>query len=198
MPPISGGNVRIVQNAKRIPATDISIITNSRVNQFEMTSESNRGDYFIYSSVEQGNGVQAGIYMTAVRQNGAGQFRGPECRWQYGGACSGKAYTQPATGVQQQHHLHSGFSRYETGAEFNVNVAALFFPYRTVTGGPGWIGGWARNAFDNGPITVADSFFSPGINPGTQFLDNGGGYFTLNLAGVPGAPAVASPNMASC
>jgi hypothetical protein len=191
MPPISGGNVRVVQNAKKNAATDISIITDSRVNQFEMTAESNRGDYFIYSSVEQGNGVKGGIYMTAVRQNGRDNSVAPNVGGNTAGPVSGRAYATCGLDFSEYGICIPVFHA-QTGAEFNVNVAALYFPYRTVTDGPGWIGGWARNASDNGPITAADSFFSPSISLGTQFLDNGGGSFTLNLAEATGAPALAS------
>jgi hypothetical protein len=65
-----------------------------------------------------------------------------------------------------------------TGAEYNVNISAAFFPYA------GWLGGFARNSgATNGG---ANDLFtcSPGLVLGTHFVDHGGGASTVNLTNL--------------
>ena len=61
------------------------------------------------------------------------------------------------------------------GAEFNINVAAAFFPYTN------WLGGIAYNsgATNGGKNDVLIG--SPGLVLGTHFIDNGGGRSVVNL-----------------
>lgn len=193
LPAVHGGNLRVVQNDATNNDNGITLTLDSSVNQFTASTPSNRGDFAVFPGpVREPNPAPRGIFLAAVRENGRDNSALPNVGGNTGGGTTGKVYSTPSIEVSGSSVLLS-LSHSQSGNEFNANTAALYFPFHPVAG-QGWTGGWARNAADGGPITAADSYFSPGIRAGHEFLDLGGGISQLDLRGVPGIPPAASQN----
>jgi hypothetical protein len=146
-----------------------------QVGDFRIAQEgSNNGDYDTQIGDNPTNNVNDGIMITSVRENGR------DDQW----------ITHPNTNysIAQIDYHRSGTAR--EGAywipvamainptsvvEYDVNVAAAWFPYNK------WIGGFARNSGGTNGGTLDLLTGSPGLVLGTNFKDLGGGKSIVDL-----------------
>lgn len=186
LPAVEYGNFDIIQlnnsNAGLTdpdPAVSISVAPGSSAN-FDFRG-ANRGDI----DVSFGSPDEAfkGVMITAVRENGRDNS-----------AAGDVAKTEFATahgalnGGDSAGRFFIPVSVSPGGGEWNINVAASYFPFAE-----GWLAGYTQNSSNtNGgvqDILVAQS----GMSIGTHFTDDGGGNYTVDLSGLSsfGVPASA-------
>jgi len=167
-----------------IAAANISVTqvdTNNTVDSVEMTQtvtiggmkirgDSNRGDFNLQIGEDYADDASTGVVISSVAENGRdnGEAVYPGTNF----CTSTIDYTR--TGGSAGGYYVSIFNS-PTGAEYNINIAAAFFPYTN------WLGGLARNSgATNGGVN--DLFTgSTGLMPGTNFIELGGGKFIVNL-----------------
>ena len=164
---IEYGNIQVVQNDALNNASSVTITTPQATAGFSVPT-GNRGDYDVTIGASNADDVAGGILITAVSQNGRNNNAfGDTTGFTMATSAvevSGGRYFIPVHASQQ-------------GTEFNINVAAAYFPYAD-----GWTGGISRVATNGGAITSLLS--SPNLNLGTEFVDLGGGRANLFLPGV--------------
>ncbi|WP_193211928.1 Ig-like domain-containing protein [Luteolibacter marinus] len=144
----------------------------------------NRGDTDMAFSATPATDPQNGVMITSVTQNGRNNASG--------GGPDGISYATShadfgATGFYIPVQCTSGGVE-GNGGEYNMNVAAAWFPYAE-----GWLGGHARNAANGGALTLLES--SSGIHLGSEFIDEAaGGISTLDLTALDshGVPATSA------
>jgi hypothetical protein len=160
----------------------------------------NRGDIDMAFSANAGQDCNNGVMITAVSQNGRNNFAG--------GGPDGITYSTSmaefaSTGFYIPVHAVSGgvesgaAPRLEGGGEFNVNLAAAWFPYAE-----GWLGAHASAGSTNGGPLSADFRANPliRIGAGLEFIDHHtstpqvNGTATVNLTALQshGVPATSS------
>src|SRR5439155_4126313 len=167
---ISAAYINVVQNDTSNNTSSVTVSTTLSINEFSIRPGSNRGDYFLQIGAGFSDDADTGVLMSSVAENGRdnGETSYPGVNF----CTSTIDYTR--TGGNAGGYYVSTFNA-PTGAEYNINVSAAFFPYSN------WIGGFARNSgTTNGG---ANNLFtgSPGLVLGTHFVDNGGGTSTVNL-----------------
>lgn len=167
---VAAVSIKVVQNDTNNTTGSVTVTTTVSVNGFSIRSGSNRGDYNAQIGLGFSDDVETGVPMTCVAENG--RDNGEEI---YPGTnyCT-SAVDYSRSGAPAGAYFIPVFNA-PTGAEYNMNVAAAFFPYNQ------WLGGYARNSGDtNGG---ANDLFtgSPGLALGTHYVDNGGGVSTVNL-----------------
>jgi hypothetical protein len=147
---------------------------------------SNNGDYAVQIGETRTNDVPGGILITSVRENGRddGNILYPGTNF----ATSHIDYHKPGSTNDLGELVENGYwipismvwpnANSAAVIEYDINVAAAWFPYDR------WIGGFARNVtFANGG---ANNLFtgSPGLVLGTHFVDLGSGRARVDLTSL--------------
>jgi hypothetical protein len=162
---IAAAQIRVFQRDLANTTNSVEATAFLSINDFRIRDGSNRGDYNIQIGESWSDDVNGGALMTCVAENGRDN-----------GETSGTNYCTSAIDCT---HPSGAFYvpvfNAPGGAEYNINVAAAWFPYNQ------WIAGYARNSGDtdgglNNLLTA-----SPGLSLGTHFIENGGGVFTVDL-----------------
>lgn len=170
---ISAALIDVVQFDEANNTNSVEVTPTISINEFKIRSGSNRGD----CNVEIGTGFSddssSGVLMTCVAENGRDNHETNYPGLNY--CTSAMEYTR--SGGSAGGYYIPAFNA-PAGSEFNVNVAAAYFPYDK------WLGGLAQNsiATNAGPNDVFIG--SPGLSLGTQFIDHGDGTSTLNLTSL--------------
>lgn len=189
LPAIEFGNLDVTQLSNSNdgftganPAVSIVKAPGSTAN-FNFTG-ANRGDIDV--TFGNPNDTANGVMMTAVRENGRDNTAGGDLP-----PAAGIKYVSSFSELGSGANLGRFFiplANSPLGSEFNVDVAAVYFPYSE-----GWLGGHSQNNLGtNGGVQNVLTATS-GISIGTHFFDNGGGSFTINLSSLTsfGVPATA-------
>lgn len=170
---ISAANLRVVQVDTNNTVDSVEMTATLSINSLHIRGDSNRGDYNVQIGDDYADDVETGVLISAVAENGRdnGEVVYPGTNF----CTSTIDYTR--TGGNAGAYYISTFNS-PTGAEYNINISAAFFPYAN------WLGGLARNSgATNGGIN--DLFTgSPGLTQGTHFVEHGGGRFTVNLTNL--------------
>jgi hypothetical protein len=170
---ISAGLINVVQNDTSNNTESVTVTCPVAINGFFIRDGSNRGDYNVQVGAGFNDDVTNGVLMSCVAQNGRDNN---ETNYPGMNFCTSAVDYSRSGGNSGAYYVP--VAQAPTGDEFNVNVAAAFFPYAN------WIGGFARNSgVTNGG---ANNLFtgSPGLVLGTHFVDNGGGLSTVNLTSL--------------
>ncbi|MEN3942280.1 autotransporter-associated beta strand repeat-containing protein [Prosthecobacter sp. SYSU 5D2] len=180
------GNITVLQNNETNAANGVSLSLSysqaalsadgiTSLGNIALRSGSNRGDFLFGFTPTTANDRSLGIMISNVaqltRDNTAfGDATGP-LRATSATANDANGYFIP---------VHST----PAGGEFNINLAASWFPYAD-----GWIGGHAVNSANGGILTSMAS--SPGLTlsttapgPSTLYDPGATGVYELNLAGI--------------
>ena len=167
---VSAGNLAVVQNDTGNTTNSVSVITTLSINEFSVRDGSNRGDVNVQIGSGFSDDADSGVLISSVAENGRdnGEVTYPGTNF-----CT-SAVDYVRTGGNAGGYFISTFNA-PSGAEFNVNISAAFFPYNK------WIGGLARNS--NSTNGGANNLFtgSSGLVLGTHFVDNGNGTSIVNL-----------------
>lgn len=170
---IAAANFTVVQIDTNNTVDSVEMATTVSINEMHIRGDSNRGDYNLQIGGEYSDDVTTGVLISSVAQNGRdnGEDLYPGTNF----CTSTVDYTR--TGGNAGAYYVSTFNS-PTGAEYNINISAAYFPYAT------WLGGLARNSgATNGGLN--DLFTgSPGLTLGTHFIEHGGGRFTVNLTNL--------------
>jgi hypothetical protein len=167
---IAAGNIDVEQFAPDNGVDDISVTLPYAFNGFQVPAGSNRGDYRVQLGDDASNDREEAILITSVRENGRDNGDGTT----FSTSSIDWGFSDP---VNYFIPIHAS----PAGSEFNVNVAAAFFPYAD-----GWLGGWAANDSNGGPMVDFDASDDegsshPDLELGTHLIDEGGGRYTVDL-----------------
>lgn len=167
---ISAANITVVQIDTNNTVDSVEMAAPVSINSMKIRGDSNRGDYNLQVGDEYSDDVTTGVLISSVTQNGRDNN---EAAYPGANFCT-STVDYPRTGGNAGGYFISIFSA-PSGAEYNINAAAAFFPYTN------WLGGLARNSgATNGGVN--DLFTgSPGLLPGTHFIELGGGRFVVDL-----------------
>ncbi|MBK1882202.1 DNRLRE domain-containing protein [Luteolibacter pohnpeiensis] len=140
---------------------------------FNYVENANRGDYDSIYSADRASDPLNGILISCVSQNSRNNVSG--------GGVDGISY-----GTSAVEYGAAGFyipvsaadgSAEAGGGEFNMNVAAAYFPHSE-----GWLAGHATNHSTGNGLALTDMISSPGVNLGYEFIDtSAAGISTVNL-----------------
>lgn len=203
------GNLNVVQlnttnNTQASPEPAVALTIKPGATPNFGTRGHNRGDFDVSFSSNPGQDCNNGVMITSVTQNGRNNVSG--------GGPDGITYSNSmaelsANGFYIPVHAASGGAesvdgnpptlQLNGGGEFNVNVAAAWFPYAE-----GWLGAHASAGSVNGGPLTADFRANPliRIGAGLEFIDNStsspavNGTATVNLTALQshGVPATSS------
>lgn len=167
---VAAALINVVQNDISNTTDSVTVTATFTVGDLTIREDSNRGDVNLQAGVGFSDDMDSGIVMTCVAQNGRdnGEVAYPGVNY-----CT-TAIDYSRSGGSAGAYFIPVFQA-PTGDEFNLNVAAAFFSYSN------WFGGLARNSgATNGG---ANDLFtgSPGLVPGTHYIDRGGGTSTVSL-----------------
>lgn len=189
LPAVEFGNLDVTQlnnsNAGLLdpsPAVSIVKAPGSTAN-FNFTG-ANRGDIDV--TFGNPNDTANGVMITAVRENGRDNTAGGDLP-PAAGTKFVSAFSELGSGANLG-RFYIPVANSPLGNEFNIDVAAVYFPFSE-----GWLGGHSQNSVGtNGGVQNVLTATS-GISIGTHFIDNGGGSFTINLGSLTsfGVPATA-------
>lgn len=170
---VAAANINVVQNDEDNTTNSVTVTTPLSINGLSIRNGSNRGDLNVQIGAGFSDDAANGVLMSCVSENGRdnGEAGNP------GNNFCTTTMDSSRTGNNTGAYFISLFNA-PAGAEFNINVAAAFFPYTN------WLGGLARNSLSlNGGSN--DLFTgSSGLVLGTHFVDEGGGVSTVNLTGL--------------
>lgn len=170
---ISAANIVVVQNDTANTTNSVTVTTSLSINDFLIREESNRGDVNVRIGSGFSDDVAGGVLLSCVAENGRdnGEVTYPGANF-----CT-SAVDYSHTGVFAGAYFIPTFNA-PAGAEYNINLAAAYFPYNR------WIGGLAQNsgATNGGANNLLIG--SPGLALGTHFVDLGGGVSTVNLTSL--------------
>lgn len=199
---ISAGNITVIQNDTGNLVTSVTTFLSLSINDFRVRgsgtgSDTNsplnsRGDSAVQAGADAGANFTNGILMTSVTQNGRdNQAHGTRfCVSMIENQRTNSADTNALVGAYWINVNGSTNSGNNGGAgappEYNVNLAAAWFPYSQ------FIGGFARNHGPNDELgqnpggwtnggALNQLIGSPGLVLGTHFFDLGGGISHLVL-----------------
>ena len=164
---LSAANIHVVQNDTGNTETSVSVATPQTTPGFTVR-KANKGSYWLALDGQPVDADQ-GVLLSSIRENGRDNGDG-----------AGLWYAQSSTGRDgstyfvETHRVSAGLY---ASTEHNIDTAAVYFPFSG-----GWQAGHALNSANGGPITSLVT--TPGINLGTEFIDNGNGQFELRLPGV--------------
>lgn len=170
---VSAAYINVVQYDTNNTAGSVAVSTMLSINQFSIRPGSSRGDFNVQIGDGFSDDSDNGILISSVAENGRnnGELFFPGTNY-----CT-STVDASRTGSGAGGYYVSTFNS-PTGAEYNINVSAAFFPYSK------WLGGLARNSGATN-AGVNDLFVgSPGLILGTHFVDNGGGVSTVNLTNL--------------
>jgi hypothetical protein len=167
---VSAAYLSVVQHSPSNTTDAITVSAPLAINDFRVRGNSNRGDYNVQIGDGFSDDVDTGILITCVAENGRDNA---ETNYPGLNFCT-STVDYSRTGADAGAYYISTFN-IPSGAEYNINVAAAFFPYAQ------WLGGLARNsgATNAGANDLLSA--SPGLVLGTHFIDAGGGRSTINL-----------------
>lgn len=180
------GNITVIQNNETNTTGAVSLSLSysqaarsadgsTSLGNIAIRSGSNRGDFNLGFTPAPANDRSLGIMISNVAQlirdnRPFGDATGPHR--------ATSATANDSNGYYIPVHSTPG------GAEYNINVAAAWFPYAD-----GWIGGHAVNSINNGILTSLAG--SPGLSlsttapgPNTLYDPGATGVYQLNLAGI--------------
>jgi hypothetical protein len=162
--------VGVVQNDTNNTSDSVFLEELVSVNDLHLRLGANRGDYNVQAGEDSIDDVENGVLISCVAENGRdnGELAYPGTNY-----CT-STIDYVRSGLEAGSYYISTFNT-PAGAEFNMDVAAAFFPYTQ------WLGGLARNSGEtNGG---ANDLFtgSAALKPGTHFIALGGGRFVLDL-----------------
>ncbi|HVV02185.1 MAG TPA: hypothetical protein VHH88_12530, partial [Verrucomicrobiae bacterium] len=165
---VSAGIVNVVENDLANKTTSVNVTAANQINGFQVRDGSNRGDFNVQVGTDSTDDVATGVLLASVAENG--RDNGEDSGINYCTAAINYARTGGSAG---SYTLVAATA--PSGKEYNINVAAAFFPYTN------WLGGYARNSA--GTLNGPDDLFtgSPGLALGTNFVDNGNGTYTIDL-----------------
>ncbi|QDU31658.1 Hemolysin, chromosomal [Anatilimnocola aggregata] len=164
---IPAANLQVVQNTTANSTAAVTVTAPLAANGFAVRSGSNRGDYFVQIGPSLADDISGGVLISNVRElNRAHPLSVPPEAAEFATAAVAR------DGVTGGYFIPVAES--PGGTEWNINVAAGYFPYSV-----GWTAGFADG--DDGPIDTFTA--SPGINFGTQFVDNADGTYKLTIPG---------------
>jgi len=170
---VSAANIKVVQVDTNNTVDSVEMTATVSINGMHIRGDSNRADYNLQIGSDYSDDVLSGVLISSVAENGRdnGEDAYPGTNF----CTSTIDYTR--TGGNAGGYFVSTFNT-PAGAEYNINISAAFFPYAK------WIGGLARNSgATNGGVN--DLFTgSPGLLPGTHFLELGGGKFVVDLTSL--------------
>ncbi|MBA4150001.1 MAG: metallophosphoesterase [Verrucomicrobia bacterium] len=168
---VSAANINVVQNDTANTTNSVTVTATLAINDLRIRPGSNRGDYNVQVGPEFSDDYLTGVLMSSVAENGRNNG---EASYPGKNYCT-SAINYSRTGANTGAYYVPVFNA-PAGAEYNINVAAAFFPYTN------WLGGLARNSA--GTANGANNLLtgSPGLVLGTHFIDNGSGVSTVNLA----------------
>ncbi|MFC7337818.1 Ig-like domain-containing protein [Haloferula chungangensis] len=150
------------------PAVSISVAPGSSP-KFAVFG-ANRGDYNVDFGTP--DDLLSGAMITAVRENGRDNSAG--------GEEPGLVYATSFSERGGDGRFYIPIQPTPLGAgEFNINVAAVHFPFAEE-----WLAGHSRNSSGTNAGVQNELVATPGISIGEQFKDDGGGVFTLDLTGI--------------
>lgn len=167
---ISAINISVVQIDTNNTVESVELTPTVSINDMHIRGGSNRADYDLQVGSDYSDDVLTGVMLSSVAENGRdnGEASYPGTNF----CTSSIDYTR--TGGDAGGYFVSTFNS-PTGAEYNINVSAAFFPYDK------WLAGLARNSgATNGGV---DDLFtgSPGLSLGTNLIGLGGGKFVVDL-----------------
>lgn len=170
---VAAAMLNVRQNDEANTTNSVTLDTPISINQFSLRTGSNRGDYNVQIGSSFGDDVNSGVLMACVAENGRDNSDSSAPGINY---CT-TAIDYSRSGAAAGAYFISCFNA-PAGAEFNMDVAAAYFPYTN------WIGGFARNLADTngGPNDLFTG--SPGLILGVHYIDNGGGVSTVNLTSL--------------
>lgn len=166
---IEYGNIQVIQNDAGNAGTSVTITTPQASSGFSVPS-GNRGDYDVTIGTTNADDVAGGILISSVRQNGRDNTAaGDSVGFQMATSSievSGGRYFIPVFASQQ-------------GGEFNIDIAAAYFPYAD-----GWVGGLVRNSAGTNGGANNHLLGAPSLVLGTNVVDLGGGRTNVLLPDV--------------
>jgi hypothetical protein len=146
-----------------------------QIGDFRMAQEgSNNGDYDTQVGDNPTNNVNDGVMISSVRQNGRDDGWASHPGTNY--SISQIDYHRPGAAREGAYWIPVAMAVNPTAVvEYDVNVAAAWFPYNK------WIGGFARNSTgaNGGPWDLLSA--SPGVSLGTNVKDLTGGKAVIDL-----------------
>ena len=172
---VVAANIDVTINDFLNTSASVTFRLTSKVGDFRMAQDgSNNGDYDTQIGDDPVNNVNDGIMISSVRQNGRDDgwpvhpgtnYCIAQIDYHRPGALRDGAYWIPVNMATNQTAV----------VEYDVNVAAAWFPYNK------WIGGFARNSTgaNGGPLDLFTG--SPGLVLGTHFKDLSGGKSSVDL-----------------
>ncbi len=170
------GNINVVQNDSGNNATSVTLTRAAGSSPNFSVLAGNRGDYDV--SFGTANDTTGGLMLSVVSQNGRDNTTS--------GDTIGLFYATSATDFPSTTNPNKYWIpifRTAVGDEVNINVSCAWFPYAQ------YLAGFARNGAGTNGGANDSLTASPGINLGTQFVDNSGGVSTLNLVSLGGSSA---------
>lgn len=170
---IAAANISIIQVDTNNATDSVELAETIAINGMNIRGNSNRADYNLQIGSSYSDDASTGVLLTTVAQNGRDNDEANHPGTNF--CTSTTDYTR--TGGNAGGYYISIFNT-PTGAEYNVNVSAAFFPYSK------WLGGLARNsgATNGGPNDLFTG--STGIIPGVNFIELGGGKFIIDLTNL--------------
>jgi len=170
---IAAANLRVVQIDTNNTVESVALAATASINGLSIRGDSNRGDYNLQVGADFADNAANGVMLSSVAENGRdnGETVYPGTNF-----CT-STIDYARTGGNAGSCFVSTFNA-PGGAEYNINTAAAFFPYAH------WLGGLECNSgATNGGAN--DHFTgSPGLLPGTHFIELGGGRFTVDLTSL--------------
>ncbi|MFN7138513.1 MAG: autotransporter-associated beta strand repeat-containing protein [Limisphaerales bacterium] len=163
---VAAASLKVVQHDLTNTTNSVDVTASRSINGLQVRSGSNRGDFNVQVGAFAADDVNGGVLLTSVAENGRDH-----------GEDSGINFCTSSISVNAGGYFIPIASA--PGAqEYNINVAAAYFPYDQ------WIGGYVRNSA--GTAGGANNLLtgSPGLALGTHFVDHGDGLSTVNLTSL--------------
>jgi hypothetical protein len=162
---IAAGNLVVVQNNSGDTAASVTVTMDYAINDLRVRTASNRGDYNLQVGADATDDQPNGLLLSSVSQNGRDNF-----------GTGVKTNAMSAVDYNASGYFVSVFAvqipTAGANAEYNINVAAAYFPYTT------WLGAIARNSANvNGSGTVTNDILvgSPQLQYGVHYIDKSAG-----------------------
>ncbi|MCL4207829.1 MAG: DNRLRE domain-containing protein [Pirellulaceae bacterium] len=162
---VAAALVDVVQNDTGNATTSVTVTAPLAINDFRIRDGSNRGDFNVQIGPSAGDDVIGGILLTSVSENGRDNSAG--------GDAPGLVYANSMIESNADGY-YIPIHRSPSGAEWNINVSAAWFPYAS-----GWLGGWAKNTANNGLINSLIAH--PSLQLGTHVLGSTNGRTVVDL-----------------
>jgi len=173
---ISAGLITVIQNDSGNTTASVTCSNALPINDLRVRDGSNRGDFNVQIGEDPTDDAPNGVLMSSVAENGRDNGEGTTAIYCVSMVDFDKAGTTPGAylvDVNNAANLGAGSS-----PEYNINVAAAYFPYST------WIGGLARNSggTNGGAMNLLTG--SAPLVLGTHFIDSGSGKSIVNLTSL--------------